>query len=152
MGRDRARDEDFAEELARQTQKAKLRTPTARHFQIDLRGSKRFRILEHRVVVRKVGLLWNSRKNLAECVLDLSRSGARVKASHHLDPGTKVTLELTITKFQRTVRARARVRWCKLAGDHLQVGLKFEDLKDSEQAELRRLENFFTDPRQWHKE
>jgi len=76
----------------------------------------------------------------ASCCLtrDVSMGGIRVMTDAALEVGTKVTVELTLTKSKTSVRAVAQVRWVKeIDGKKLfDMGLEFVEIGPEDELAL----------------
>lgn len=55
--------------------------------------------------------IWNASGNCAHALVDISTGGSRVLVSEELRPGDRMTVKLTNTADQRSLRVWAEVRW-----------------------------------------
>jgi len=69
---------------------------------------------------------------------DLSMGGLRVMTSARLEPGTRVRIDLTLSRSRKRVKAVAEVRWVRdlYGGEVFEAGLQFVGLDPDDEFAL----------------
>ncbi|HZE97320.1 MAG TPA: PilZ domain-containing protein [Planctomycetota bacterium] len=118
----------------------------------ELRKDTRFRIDDASPLVYKEGLLASfgiGRSNEARAAVNLSEGGLLIRAEERLKAGTKVTVRLTIEKFNDVIEAKGIVRWCvQRAGGEAEfyAGIRFTQIPAPAISKISALRGYFTSP------
>ena len=86
-------------------------------------------------------------RNVAESLLDLSRTGAQLVLTDRFKPGEKTRLRITIPRLGEVLVVDGVVRWCRSAASppdgRWRVGFIFEEINEKAKGVLNGLNLWF---------